>query len=81
MEEFQLQITQQNGENTVNARELWESLKVDTKFSMWIERRLSESLAVEKLILLVPKIGNGIINYLRGKNIILRLTKPLKSVC
>lgn len=49
MEYFQLQIIQQNGKNTVNARALWDHLKVETKFAMWIDRRLSESLAVENV--------------------------------
>ncbi len=35
-------ITEQNGNQVVNARELHQFLEVDTKFTMWLERRINE---------------------------------------
>lgn len=47
MPEIKIILDKKN--QTVNARELWESLKTGARFNDWINRRLKESLSVESI--------------------------------
>ena len=49
-----------NGENqtTINARDLYHALEVQTKFTMWIERRIESMGFIEEQDYF-PKVGNG----------------------
>ena len=78
-----INITQNNGNNAVSARELHQFLEVDTKFSTWFERRIEEYQFVENEDFEVipnfgknPKGGRPLIEY----TISLDMAKELSMV-
>ncbi|MGR3791328.1 antA/AntB antirepressor family protein [Flavobacterium sp. TN-1] len=53
-----INITNQNGTSVVSARDLHQFLEVETKFTMWIERRIEEYGFVEDVdFVLLPNLG------------------------
>lgn len=53
--------------NSVNARELWVALGVETEFSHWVKRRIDDAMAEENVDFTVVK--KDVMNFI-GKNIL-----------
>jgi len=62
-----IKIEERDGKRTVNARDLWESLKIGRDFSAWIKQRIEETMAEKDIDFTIPKIGERDNQLFRSK--------------